>query len=793
MLAKLSSGVKPVADWWWQRTLAQRFATLTAALIVGSLAIFGVTLLGVSSHIVIGLEEERVAHQLNAAADQLATRVRQLRRTPLILSGMPQIEHIVDLSTGETPREGESLEVWRKRLGIVFRSFVDANPSLMQVRFIGMADDGREIVRVNRAGDDGWIVDEADLQHKGDSLGFQEAAKLRAGEVHLSPIGSNVENGEAAKPLQPWIWAATPIFTEQGALFGVITVAAAADVWLRDISALSGISGTFLVANQNGDYLFRSDDGLIDGSLDRSGSCLRRDRPQLDAIFNRNAPNTLALRVGSDFSSARRVAYNPTDPSEFAVLLTDTPATRLFGQARTLILLGAALVLALSLLGVISAYFVSRPLNRLMAAARQIADGTFDKAAIAKDLDIEVGELGAALRIMREAVETRDASLRISEAHLRAIVDNTIDGLITIDRHGILLGYNHGCEDIFGYTSSEAVGQNIGLLLSKFDADQINGFLDDYAGSGQSQFARVRREITGRHKCGQPIDIEVAIVEVKIEGGVLFSSIVRDITEQKKVERMKSEFVSTVSHELRTPLTSIMGSLGLIRAGALGALSEQSEKMINVAYDNGARLALLINDILDFEKIEAGRLKFNKQSENLKALVEQAAQQDAAYALRHGVTLIFDDVPSDIVVETDPHRFGQVMDNLISNATKFSQKGGQVRIAAKLTGNTVRISVADQGPGIPAAFRESIFKKFAQADSSDARQKGGTGLGLSIAKAIVEQLGGEIGYETKTGAGTTFYFDLPARRSATNEESAPRIKPALDEDRILHDVPRDAA
>ena len=242
---------------------------------------------------------------------------------------------------------------------------------------------------------------------------------------------------------------------------------------------------------------------------------------------------------------------------------------------------------------------------------------------------------------------------------------------------------------------------------------------------------------------------------------------------------MKSEFVSTVSHELRTPLTSIMGSLGLIRAGVLGALPEKSEKMINVAYDNGARLALLINDILDFEKIEAGRLRFNKQSENLKALVEQAAQQDAAYALRHGVTLIFDDVPSDIVVETDPHRFGQVMDNLISNATKFSQKGGQVRIAAKLTGNTVRISVADQGPGIPAAFRESIFKKFAQADSSDARQKGGTGLGLSIAKAIVEQLGGEIGYETKTGAGTTFYFDLPARRSATNEESAPRIKPAF--------------
>lgn len=246
----------------------------------------------------------------------------------------------------------------------------------------------------------------------------------------------------------------------------------------------------------------------------------------------------------------------------------------------------------------------------------------------------------------------------------------------------------------------------------------------------------------------------------------------QDITEQKRVERIKTEFISTVSHELRTPLTSIMGSLGLLRSRAVGQLSEQSEHMVRVAHDNGTRLANLINDIITIEKIEAGHFEYKYQTVPLKSVIERAAVQTSPYATQYGATIVVDAPPRGVLLETDPDRFQQAMDNLISNAAKYSSKGGQIRIGAKSIGKIVRISVSDQGPGIPHKFRALVFEKFAQADSSDTRAKGGTGLGLSIAKAIVESLGGELGFDTEIGVGTTFFFDLPRRRTAPDKESA---------------------
>ena len=792
-LAKLSSILKPVSNLWSRCTLAQRFTTLTAVLIVSSLAIFGTILIGVSSHIVNGLETGRVAQQLDTAARQFTDRVRQFRKLPLVLSSAPPIRHIVNLATGETPREGESPEVWHKRLGIIFRSFVEANPSLMQVRFIGVADGGRELVGADRVGDVSKIVDEADLQQIGDRPYFEEALKLRVGDVYLSPIDGNVEKGVVARPLQPTIRAATPIFTRSGNLFGIVIAEASVDTWLRNISELLGPSGDLILANQNRDYLFRSDGGLLVGPSDRSGSRYRHDGAPLDSIFNRDDPNVLTLRESGHLIAARRVAYNPTDPNEFAVLAIDEDVASVFGQARVLGWLGAALTLVFSVTGVMAAYYVSLPLKRLMGAATRIARGELNPTTLMKKgQDVQVGELGQALHIMKQAVERRDASLRKSEGRLRAIVDNTIDGIITIDRRGVIVSYNRGCENIFGYSNSEALGQNLDLLLSGSDANTFYDCLNRQSGSDQDQFIGVHCEFMARHKSGRRIDVEVALAEINVGDEILVSAIFRDISERKKAERLKSEFISTVNHELRTPLTSIIGSLGLLRSGALGPLTEKEERMLNLAHENGARLAKLVNDILDIEKIEAGQIEFNNKSENLKTLIERAAQQDAACAARYGATIVVDDVPSDIVVEVDADRFEEILDNLISNAAKYSPKGGQIEIAAKMTGSTARISVTDHGAGIPAAFRKRIFEKFAQANSSDTRQKSGTGLGLSITKSIVERLGGQIGYKTKPGAGTTFYFDLPARRAAPVEGSARKGEPTMQQDRNLRDRTKDA-
>jgi len=246
-----------------------------------------------------------------------------------------------------------------------------------------------------------------------------------------------------------------------------------------------------------------------------------------------------------------------------------------------------------------------------------------------------------------------------------------------------------------------------------------------------------------------------------VAGPRQFVAIARDVTERKEVERLKSEFVSTVSHELRTPLTSIRGSLGLIAGGVGGELPAQVKALVDIANKNCDRLITLINDLLDMEKIESGKMAFDLKPQALLPIIEQALEGNRAYGEQFSVTFRLVAALPEVRVNVDRDRLLQVMSNLLSNAAKFSPPGGSVEVSLTRQGAAVRVAVADHGEGIPAAFNDRIFEKFSQADSSDTRKKGGTGLGLSISKAIVERMGGHIGFDSEVGLGTTFHFVLP--------------------------------
>jgi PAS domain S-box-containing protein len=238
-------------------------------------------------------------------------------------------------------------------------------------------------------------------------------------------------------------------------------------------------------------------------------------------------------------------------------------------------------------------------------------------------------------------------------------------------------------------------------------------------------------------------------------------SVVRDITETKRAERLKQEFVAVVSHELRTPLTSIRGSLGLVCGGAGGEIPEKARRLLDIAYRNSDRLTLLINDLLDIEKMDSGKTQFALTHQSIRTLVTQALDANSGYAQNCNVRLVLQPDADDAQVQIDGNRLLQVLANLLSNAAKFSPPNSTVEVGIHVENRHCRVSVIDQGAGIPAEFRSRIFQKFSQADASDNRAKGGTGLGLAISKAIIEQLGGTIGYESYPGNGTRFYFDLP--------------------------------
>ncbi len=239
-----------------------------------------------------------------------------------------------------------------------------------------------------------------------------------------------------------------------------------------------------------------------------------------------------------------------------------------------------------------------------------------------------------------------------------------------------------------------------------------------------------------------------------------FVAIVRDITQRRRVEQMKSEFVSTVSHELRTPLTSISGALGLIAGGALGEVPAPAMDMINIAHSNSRRLTHLINDLLDIEKIAAGKVVFDMQVQPLMPLVQQAVEATRTYGSESKVTLQIVSSVSGLDVRVDSQRFLQILSNLLSNAIKFSPEGGTVDIAVEHRAPKVRISVRDHGRGIPEEFRGRIFQKFAQADASDTRKQSGTGLGLAISRELAERMNGMLDYDSVPGEGARFFLDL---------------------------------
>lgn len=362
-----------------------------------------------------------------------------------------------------------------------------------------------------------------------------------------------------------------------------------------------------------------------------------------------------------------------------------------------------------------------------------------------------------------------DELLRTREEKYRALINAIPDVMVLIDRNGLFLEEKAGKDSIHAFDSlqGKSLYDVLPYQVAQSALNHINTALDT------DTIQLFEYQLVGDTvQC----DYEMRIV---VSGKDVALAIIRDISERKKAERLKNEFVSIVSHELRTPLTSIRGSLSLIAGAMAHDLPPKVKSMVDIAHKNSERLVSLVNDILDIDKIESGKMVFELKSVNIIVLVEQAVETNRSYGVQYGITYqIQADFPT-VNVFADDDRIMQVLANLLSNAAKFSPRGSTVLIKVSRKDKNIRVEVTDSGPGIPAEFRSRIFQKFAQADSSDTRQKGGSGLGLSISKAIIEKHNGIIGFESELNKGTTFFFELPEWRETEvtvgNVQNSPRI------------------
>ncbi|SDD09655.1 CHASE domain-containing protein [Aquimonas voraii] len=422
----------------------------------------------------------------------------------------------------------------------------------------------------------------------------------------------------------------------------------------------------------------------------------------------------------------------------------------------------------------------------LEAAAGAPARRTQWRLLPERDASGVVGVLAVAIDITeitehRNALELERARLAETARTLQSVLRAASEvSIIATDTQGRIILFNAGAERMLNYPADAVVGQL--SLTDLIDADELarlSGELQKAHPQAADAFRALvlRAELDGaetrewhyRRACGVLVEVSQTVTAMRESSGAItgYLSVARDITESRRAEQAKSAFVATVSHELRTPLTVITGALGLLASGVLGALSEDALELLKSAQSNSKRLGLLINDLLDAEKLASGLLVLNPEALDLASAVEAAVDSTRDYLSDRGVDIVLnagDGTPQALL---DPLRFSQVLVNLLSNAIKFSPPGKPVEVHWTRQDEAILIGVRDHGPGIPEAFRARVFQRFAQADTTDHRNSSGTGLGLAISRELVDRMGGRLWFEDAEGGGTCFWIRFPLLATPT--------------------------
>lgn len=361
------------------------------------------------------------------------------------------------------------------------------------------------------------------------------------------------------------------------------------------------------------------------------------------------------------------------------------------------------------------------------------------------------------LHIVRDITARRRAENSLRQA--ASVFENINEGIMITDSDGNIQSVNPAFTRITGYSRDEVIGKNPRILHSNLH----NRTFYRNMWTSLTETGMWQGEIWNRRRNGDNYPQWLTINAIRDERGRItnYLGVTWDITELKESERMKEEFFATVSHELRTPLTSVLGSLGMLIGGDGGPIPEKAGKLIHMAYSNSGRLVRLVNDIIDSEKMSAGRMKFVFTTEELMPIVMQTVESQIAPAREAGVTIeVVESLPG-VFVNCDTERLMQALANLLSNAIRFSPPGDRVEIGVRRRGDTVRIEVTDHGIGVPQESRAKIFEKYTQLTDTDRRRQGGTGLGLNIAKLIIDKHNGCIDLESEPGRHTTFFIELP--------------------------------
>jgi len=394
---------------------------------------------------------------------------------------------------------------------------------------------------------------------------------------------------------------------------------------------------------------------------------------------------------------------------------------------------------------------ITNPLRELLSGVAAIKEGNYGHKVPINNND-EIGQLCKAFNEMSIELQTKIREINDEKARSQAILRNMADGVIAVNTAGEVFLFNNAASNIFNRPASEVLNRQ---LLDAIRNHELKQILDDALSSGF-----VSREMQFLTPVKKYLRVHASRLENEAGEVAGVVGVVQDVTDLKRLEQMRTEFVANVSHELKTPLTAIKGFVEALLDGAHDDPGTRL-RFLDIIARESQRLESLISDLLDLSRIESGRLQMSRQPLNLHEIVGQVFRFFASAAAEKSITLCNQVSPTLEKADGDPGLISQVLTNLIDNSVKYSGRGGRVSVSAQVRDDYIEVSVADNGIGIPREHLPRIFERFYRVDKARSRELGGTGLGLSIVKHIVESHGGSVRIESEVGKGTIVTFTLP--------------------------------
>jgi len=722
----------------------------------------------------------RLAAQSRFRVNLVRERQTTLRREVRFLANLPSIAGLVkDRSPSRKHGAQAALELtWKQHLEATLLGFAATDPEIVKLRFIGLADGGRELVRIDRHDSTVLAIPPQRLARDGDRDYFEAIASLQAGEVYLSELDLDREGGTPTLPHRLVLRAGTPIFDDQGILFGMVVVSIDAKPFLEAFQKnVLPPFGVYLT-NARGEFLSNSGHpGIFDGfrPLRWEDEFARRGiadtEPRWIPRVGEDAGNVLAVGRQIPWDSETSVA-----PWYVWATYPDSALEARVSETRNIDILLAAGILGA---GALLLWYYARHQRE---AKRRIL-------SLNEELERQVRE--------------RTTELTQFAARQRAILANAGYAIISTDPDGLITLFNPAAEAMLGYAADDVVGRLTPLAfrapediearvaaLSQERGEPVEpSFSILLAGAG-ADGPPIAREVTYLHRDGRRFPVLLTITSLRDESGTLlgYIGVSVDLTERRKFEealrasteaavaanRSKADFLANMSHEIRTPMSAVLGLAYVLERRPLDPDSRELVRKLRRA---GNSLRVLIDDVLDFSKIEGGHLELENVPYRLDDLLENLATIMGNTAGSKDLELAIGAPPAGAErLVGDAHRLEQILINLTGNAIKFTERGS-VSVSIDLLSRTgdemvLGFSVRDTGIGIPPDKIDGIFASFTQADTSTTRRFGGTGLGLAISRRLVEQMGGSIRVESEPGRGSHFRFTI-ATRAAAKEELDP--------------------